>query len=240
MLLILSVSDLCFCEALWSRGFESYNRNVLLSAVVYTMNLCTNVFTLCVGFVAIPKNPPCRPRLQHNEPWLCRTDYTQSHCYSPRSSAHTNTTTHWTDSAPQTATPAFQPTVCLKCSSVNPHNSEQKTALERDGWAGELCMPDILDVWGQRTKHPRLENIGQAERRFLQRTTVVFVQRGRIISQGYAQTIRSFCLLNLHLQTEECRDVFMSTPSLSAAAHTLVIKTEVTLGAALIMEKPNL
>lgn len=43
-------------------------------------------------------------------------------------------------------TPAFQPTVCLKCSSVTSHNNEQ-TQPSRRWWAGGT--PDILVVWGQ-------------------------------------------------------------------------------------------
>lgn len=118
------------------------------------------------GFCCHSRKSPSRPTLKHNEPWLCRTDYprvivillTNSlilrshkyHCLVDRLN-------------PRTTMPAFQPTVCLKCSSVTAHNNEQKQPSKVMGGQEKSCMPNS-HVWWQQTKYIWQEDIGHAKR----------------------------------------------------------------------------
>lgn len=135
------------------------------------MNPCTNTLALCVCFVAISENPPPWPALKH-EPWLCRTDYAQNHCYSPHpaagqtpwSFAHTNTTAYWTSSPLKNhhaCLSTHSPFKMLFCHfSTQHHNNEQKQPSK--WWVGRrsrACLIFLL-YGGSGKKYPWVKNIG--------------------------------------------------------------------------------
>lgn len=117
-----------------------------------------NIWPCGCVLLPFPYNSMPSPPWKHNKPCLCRTDYAlcpESLLFSsPGGRAnslifHSHKYHRLLDSlSPPTATPAFQPTVHLKCSSVTSHNEEQKQP-QKKWWVGrKICVCLIVLLRG--------------------------------------------------------------------------------------------